>query len=89
MEEKKMNTGNVLFAMFMGMVITLLLIVILKDHPKSPHSYDHEDVSIGTHVEQDYEIDLRPNYIIVYSKNGNIDTIPFGSLEAFFERDNL
>lgn len=40
-------------------------------------------------VEADYEIDLKPNYIIVYSQNGNVDTIPHGTLEAFFERDNM
>ena len=47
-------------------------------------------------VETDYEIDLKPNYIIVYSKNGNVDTIPYAidrdcisPIEAFFERDNM
>ena len=40
-------------------------------------------------INYDYEIDLKPNYIIVYSQGGNVDTIPHGTLEDFFERDNL
>jgi len=44
----------------------------------------------------DYKVDLRPNYIIVYSKGGNVDTIPYSidrgcmsPIEGFFERDNM
>jgi len=49
--------------------------VLHKVEEKELHNYD-------------YEIDLRPDYIVVYSKHGNIDTIPFGKLEYFFEQDN-
>lgn len=73
--------GVIAFSIFVG---TLIFKVFLfgEEEPTKPYERTIE-------YEVDYEIDLKPNYIIVYSRGGNIDTIPFGALEAFFERDNM
>lgn len=89
------KVGNILLLFLMAFLLGIMSVVIYthETHERTP--YIQKQINVGTHVEHDYEIDLKQDYIIVYSKGGNVDTIPYSMendcspLEAFFERDNM
>jgi len=89
-----MKTVTVLM-MMMGYIciINIALLLYMDNRFKEIRSDIHID---KTEPKHDYKVDLKPNYIIVYSKGGNVDTIPYSidrgcmsPIEGFFERDNL
>ena len=65
------------------------LVFIVGYANKHHHNQILDAIEVQNTNNYDYEIDLKQDYIIVYSKGGNVDTIPHGKLEAFFERDNM
>ena len=74
-------------------VVGIALLTYMDIRFKEIRSDIHID---KTEPKHDYKVDLRPNYIIVYSKGGNVDTIPYSidrgcmsPIEGFFERDNM
>lgn len=81
------------------LLIFLALIIGSLITSCEPDEYDKMQLEIikkEHKVDYDYEIDLKPNYIIVYSRGGNVDTIPYAinkdcvsPIEAFFESDNI
>lgn len=73
---------------------SLTIVYVLEPLLDAQEQEEQEEVIIAepikpVEVNYDYKIDLRPDFIVVYSRGGNIDTIPHGRLEYFFERDNM
>jgi len=89
-KKKNLYYETIFIIITIGIVGIINLIAISNENQKSINIITNEIKKNQPHkVKYDYEIDLQPKFIIVYSKHGNVDTIPYGILENFFEMDNL
>jgi len=72
----------------MVLMIAMTLFALIINHEIQDVNNNIETLKSDKAMDYNYQLDLQPDYIIIYSKDGNIDTIPYGKLERFLENDN-
>lgn len=76
--------------LFAGMMMLLIAVLSMtKDNNFLSGNSPVRKTGEQHPFECDYRIDLRMDYILVGKNDGDIDTVRYGELEEYFEKDNL